>query len=297
MKRPLSMTGFGRGECTGGGRKWTVELRSVNHRYLDIKIRISKKYLVLEERIKKEAASYHARGHIDLCFDVVEESSEGGRLKMDLPLAREYHKCLKILQQEFCPDDGPDLATLTSYRDIITPADEVIDPETINEIWLVAKSALISALRSAAEMRENEGMALKKDLLQRVENFGHTINRIEAYLPGMTGKKEAALKERLNSLLQDFDVDPWRLAQEVAVMVDKLDVSEELVRLRSHMKQFESFLELDEPVGRRIDFLLQEFLREINTIASKINDAETAHLIVDLKSELEKMREQGQNLE
>lgn len=297
MKRPLSMTGFGRGECAGGGRKWTVELRSVNHRYLDIKIRIPKKYLVLEERIKKETASYHARGHIDLCLDVVEESSEGGRLKMDLSLAREYHKCLKILQREFCPSDGPDLATLTSYRDIITPADEVIDPETINEIWLVAKGALISALRSAAEMRENEGRALKEDLLQRVGNFGHTINRIEAYLPGMTGKKEAALKERLNNLLQDFDIDPWRLAQEVAVMADKLDVSEELVRLRSHMKQFEFFLELDEPVGRRIDFLLQEFLREINTMASKINDAETAHLIVDLKNELEKMREQGQNLE
>lgn len=297
MKRPLSMTGFGRGECTGAGKKWIAEVRSVNHRYLSTKIKTPRKYLALEDRIKKEIAFYHTRGHIELFLDVDEGFSEEGRLKIDLALAREYYSCLKAVQQELSLNDSPDLTILAGFRDIITLKEESVVAEEVNKIWPMVKVAIDAALNAAAEMRENEGRALKKELEERVGCFVATLTRIESGLPTVIKRKEMLFKERLDNLLQDVDIDPLRLAQETAVMVEKLDVTEELVRLQSHIKQLQSFLELDEPIGRRMDFLLQEFLREVNTMASKINDAGTAHLLVDLKNDLEKMREQSQNLE
>ncbi len=297
MQRPLSMTGFGRGEAVGNGKKWIVEVRSVNHRFLDVKVRIPRLYSFLEERIKKTVAPFHSRGRIDIFLDVVDEGAESGRLKIDLALAREYYKGLLAIRDDLNLQQEPDLNMLAACRDIIVPADEEPASAKADEIWPTAAVALENALVEAAAMRTQEGQALKEDLLERMQAFGEVVAEVERRLPDIVKKRETTLKDRLDKLLERVDIDPLRLAQEVAIMVDKTDVSEELVRLRSHIRQFGGFLELDEPIGRRIDFLLQEFLRELNTLAAKINDVETAYLVVDLKNEHEKMREQVQNLE
>jgi uncharacterized protein (TIGR00255 family) len=297
MSRPMSMTGFGRGEAIGSGKKWTVEVRSVNHRFLDVKIRMPRLYSFLEERMKKKVALSYSRGHIDVSMDVADEGDEGGRLKIDLALAREYYRSLQAIRNDLHLQQEPDLNMLAAFRDIILPAEEEPASTKIDEIWPAACSALESALDEAAAMRAEEGLAMKQDLQERLQHFDRMIGALEDRIPGIVTQRELALKERLASLLAGVDMDPVRLAQEVAIMVDKSDVSEELVRLRSHIRQCHGFLDLDEPIGRRIDFLLQEFLRELNTIAAKISDVEAAYLVVDLKNEHEKMREQAQNIE
>ncbi len=295
MNRPLSMTGFGRGESTGDGRTWVVELRSVNHRFLDVKIRMPWKYAALEERVKQEVGRYHSRGHIDLTVSVNGTGGEGVRLEANLPLAREYHNCLRQIQQELQLTGVPDLAMVLSCREVIGPAAEV--EEDPDKVWPFINEALASALKGALAMRENEGRTLKADLLHRLETFAGTVARVEQAVPEINRKRRESLKERLDNLLEGVDIDPVRLAQEAAILVDKSDITEEMVRLRSHMDQLAGMLAAAEPVGRKLDFLVQEFLREINTMVSKIGNAAVAHHIVDLKNELEKMREQIQNLE
>jgi uncharacterized protein (TIGR00255 family) len=297
MGKPLSMTGFGRGESNSGGRAWTVELRTVNHRYSDISIKLPRRYFVLEEKIKKEVANYHSRGRVDIFITVVDDEIETTRLKADLGLAREYYNSLKLIGEDLSLTGEPDLTTITSFRDVITSVDDEVGPEIVEQFWPEARKAVIAALEECLAMRQNEGQSLQQDLQSRMEIFEQTVEDIEKSLPQIIEQRQKSLKERLDNLLSGVDIDPMRLAQEVAIMVDKSDVSEEIVRLRSHISQFIHFMDLDEPVGRRLDFLIQEFLREVNTIASKINNADTAHLIVKLKNELEKMREQVQNIE
>ena len=297
MGRPLSMTGFGRGEASNNRVAWIVELRAVNHRYLDISIKLPRQFIGWEDRIKKEISSYHLRGRVDVYVAFNGEGVESVRLNVDLPLARQYISCLKELAGELSIPGEPDLALLASYRDIITQTDEEAGGGIMEELWPVLQEATVAALEECKKMRESEGEILWKDLLYRLDTFALKIKNIEQSLPQIMEKRESLLKERLDILLSGIDIDPVRLAQEVAILVDKSDVSEELVRLQSHIEQFHGFLKLAEPVGRRLDFLVQEFLREVNTIASKINNAETAHMIVGMKNDLEKIREQVQNLE
>ncbi|OGQ96864.1 MAG: YicC family protein [Deltaproteobacteria bacterium RIFOXYD12_FULL_57_12] len=297
MQRPLSMTGFGRGESGGDGNKWVVEFRSVNHRYLDVKIKVPWKYAALEERIKQEIQQYHGRGHVDLFVNVNGADVQSGRLRANLTLAREYYDCLQAIKEELQIADQPDLAMLAAFRDVIILGQEDVVSEDLEMSWQYIREALVAALTNGLTMRENEGSALKEDLLHRLGSFAKTVNGIEAVIPELIRKRQEGLKDRLDNLLKGVDIDPVRFAQEVAILVDKADISEELTRLRSHLRQFEDFLNLGEPVGRRLDFLVQEFLRELNTMAAKVGDTTAAYQIVDLKNELEKMREQVQNLE
>jgi uncharacterized protein (TIGR00255 family) len=297
MANPVSMTGFGRGAAGVNESSWTVELRSVNHRYLDISIKVPRRFLGWDERIKKEISAVHHRGRIDLFITYVDESLEAAKLKADLGLAKEYLRCLNQVADELSVTGEPDLAMLASYRDIISPIEDEVDAESLKEIWPSLQEAIGDSLKECLKMRQSEGETLKIDLLERLSAFQAKVDTIEQSLPLIIEKKEKTLKERLDNLLNGIDIDPMRLAQEVAILVDKSDVTEELVRLRSHLEQFHGFLNIAEPVGRRLDFLVQEFLREVNTIASKINHAETAHLIVGMKNDLEKIREQVQNLE
>ncbi|MGW8287066.1 MAG: YicC/YloC family endoribonuclease [Desulfobulbales bacterium] len=297
MGMTVSMTGFGRGEARGSGCSWIVELRSVNHRYLDISIKSPRRFMAWEERIKKAIASFHVRGRIDVYVSFSDEGIETARLKADLPLAKEYLACLKEIMDELSVPGAPDLAMLASYRDIITPLDGELSGELLEELWTNFNEALQRALNECKRMRQREGEMLQEDLLARLKAFQQKIDTIERSLPQIIEQRESSLKERLDILLSGVDIDPIRLAQEVAILIDKTDVSEEIVRLRSHVEQFKGFLRLDEPIGRRLDFLVQEFLREVNTIASKISDAETAHVSVSMKNDLEKIREQVQNLE
>ena len=293
MKRPLSMTGYGRGEVTGA-KSWSVEIRSVNHKFLDLSIKIPRKYLGLEERIKKEISTHYSRGHVDVYVNPGAEAGDGIRLAANLPLVRDYYHCLEAIRQDLSLGDSPTLAMLQNYKDIIVAHEE---EEDLEAVWPQVSEALGQALTMAQSMRAEEGEALKSELDQRLQGFAQTVEFIAQDVPTIVQRRTEKLKERLAILLQGVDLDPLRLAQEVAIMADKADVTEEVVRLRSHISQFSGFLAADEPVGRRLDFLLQEFLREINTLASKISDAPTAHLTVELKTEVEKLREQIQNIE
>ena len=293
MKRPLSMTGYGRGEAAGA-KSWTVEVRSVNHKFLDLSIKIPRKYLGLEDRIKKEIGAYYSRGHVDVYVNPGAEAGDAIRLAANLPLARNYYQCLETIRQELSLPDAPTLAMIQNYKEIIVAHEE---EEDLEAVWPQVSEALNQALTMAQGMREQEGETLKAELDQRLQEFAKTVEGIAQDVPAIVQRRTEKLKERLAVLLQGVDLDPLRLAQEVAMMADKADVTEEVVRLRSHISQFSGFLAADEPVGRRLDFLLQEFLREINTLASKISDAPTAHLTVELKTEVEKLREQIQNIE
>jgi uncharacterized protein (TIGR00255 family) len=287
------MTGYGRGEVSGT-RSWTVEIRSVNHKFLDLSIKIPRRYLGLEERIKKELGAHYSRGHVDVYVNPGAEAGDAIRLAANLPLARDYYRCLEAIRQDLSLEDHPTLAMIQSYKEVIVAREE---EEDLESVWPSMAEALKQAIAMAQNMRAQEGEALKAELQQRLQGFAETVETIARDVPAIVQRRTEKLKERLAILLQGVDLDPLRLAQEVAMMADKADVTEEVVRLRSHISQFSGFLEADEPVGRRLDFLLQEFLREINTLASKISDAPTAHLTVELKTEVEKLREQIQNIE
>ncbi|MFO7605029.1 MAG: YicC/YloC family endoribonuclease [Desulfurivibrionaceae bacterium] len=295
MSRPLSMTSFGRGQHTANSRAWTVEIRSVNHRFCDIKIRLPRKYGALEERIKKEITASYGRGHVEVNIGYSGEEEGAVLLKTDLALARQYLNCLMELNDELELNSSPDLAMIADYREVISSEDR---EENLDQTWAEGiQPALAAALDECLKMRRTEGAYLKKDLLERLTIITETAGKIELMIPDLIEEKKISLEGRLKEILNSHELDQARLAQEVAVIIDKADVTEELVRLKSHIAQFEKFLDLDESAGRRLDFLLQEFLREINTLASKITNAEVAYLAVEIKNELEKMREQVQNLE
>ena len=295
MKYPVSMTAFGRGEQAAGNIGWTVEIKSVNHRFCDIRLKIPRQYAVLEEKIKKEIIPFYSRGHIEVLATPAPNLAEAKTLTVNLPLARQYYSCLCEIKNDLgLATAGTELALVAAYPNVIFAGDEVEDLEAT---WEVLRQALQQALALTQDMREREGLSLKNDLLSRLDILSATRERISDKIPELTGQKLTALEERIAKLVSDVEIDPGRLAQEIAILADKADVTEELVRLGSHIDQFRHFLEQQEPVGRRLDFLLQEFLREINTMASKISDVAIAHQAVELKNELEKMREQVQNLE
>ncbi len=295
MKYPVSMTAFGRGVSSEQTSGWTVEIRSVNHRFCDIRIKQPRQYAALEEKIKKMITGFYSRGHIDVLVTPPVNLSEAKTLSVNANLARQYHNCLLELQKDLdLPSSGTEIELVANYPNIITANEAHAD---LDEVWLSLEQAVRQALELAQDMREREGKNLKDDLLNRLELLSRTAAQIEEKVPELTEQKQKKLQERIEKLAQGITVEPDRLAQEIAIIADKADVTEELVRLTSHIEQFHHFLDKDEPVGRRLDFLLQEFLREINTMASKISDAGIAHLSVELKNEVEKMREQVQNLE
>ena len=295
MKYPVSMTAFGRGEFSGESGEWTVEIRSVNHRFCDIRIKQPRQYAALEEKIKKLVSASYSRAHIEVLVTPPANLADSKTMSVDIQLARQYRNCLLELRKELhIPESGHELELLANYPNIITTSEEKID---LTEVWQNLEQAVLQALDVAQDMREREGQSLKDDLLSRLYFLSSTTAQIEEKIPELVRLKHKKLQERLEKISEAVTVDPDRLAQEIALIADKSDVTEELVRLTSHIDQFHHFLEKQEPVGRRLDFLLQEFLREINTMASKISDAGIAHLSVDLKNEVEKMREQVQNLE
>lgn len=289
-----SMTGFGRGTAENSGRVWTAEVRCVNNRFLDLKIKLPKGYLALEERIRKLAGEYHQRGRVDMVLSVAGDFSDLVHVKLNPGLAANYRDVLTDLTESFGITGELTAAQLAAYPDVLVREHK---EEDLEKVWPVVEAALSEMFTNCEAMRCQEGQALVDDLSGRLAYFGETVTAIEGAIPQLLASREENLQARLEKLLGNVDLDPVRLAQEVAILADKTDVTEEIVRLRSHIQQFTLFLAEDGAVGRKLDFLIQEFLREVNTIASKINDADIAHLTVDLKSELEKMREQVQNIE
>lgn len=289
-----SMTGFGRGEAETGGRQWVAEIRCVNHRYLDLKIKLPKGYAGLEKQARDMVVSTLQRGRVDVSLTVAGDFSDLQKIEVNSSLASTYRDALAKLGKTLNLEDDTTLSRLASYPDVMLLSKQ---SEDLDAVWPIMKQALGAAVSTCDTMRSQEGDAMAEDLHGRLSSFAELVQRIGDSIPELLERREETLHERLQKLLDNIQLDPGRLAQEVAILADKTDVTEEIVRLESHINQFRSFLEADEATGRKLDFLLQEFLREVNTMASKINDAAIAHIAVDLKAELEKMREQVQNIE
>ena len=292
--RPRSMTGFGRGEASVDGRTWTVEIKTVNHRFLDQRVVLPRGVSGLEEKVRKMIATRLDRGRVEVNIVLQGDTSAGVLLQVNMDLARQYHRCLEEVKSTLELGGEVTIADMLGLRDLISHQEEGLDLE---KEWIVLKKALTPALDECDRMREQEGQTLKQDLRNRLQAFSRLVRTIESNVPDIVQGRTLELKARIEKLLTEVDLDPARLAQEAAFMADKADVTEEIVRLRSHIDQFETFLDSDEPVGRRLDFLLQEFLREVNTLASKISNGTIAHLGVEMKNEIEKLREQVQNIE
>ena len=292
--RPRSMTGFGRGEAAGEGRAWVAEVRTVNHRFLDQRVILPRLFAALEEPAKKMVAAALDRGRVDVTFSLLGLSAAVPQLVVNESVARQYHRCLQQLIGDYGLAGAVSLSDMLTFRDVVTLEEQRPDMDTE---WLLISQALAAALIDCDIMREKEGQSLQADLLNRLEKFAGIVDQIENRIPEVQSQRQADLRSRVGKLLDGLDLDPIRLAQETAIMADKSDVTEEITRLGSHIAQFRAFLVSDEPVGRRLDFLLQEFLREVNTLSSKIASASIAHMGVEMKNEIEKLREQVQNIE
>ena len=294
-----SMTGYGRAEGRHKSTPITVEVRSVNHRHSEVVAKLPRVLQAHEDRIRNLVQAHVARGRVDVAVNFSGERDPGRGLVLDRPLARRYLALLKELQRELGLKGTPDVALLAGFRDIIKPAELAVeDPHAVR----AAEKVLEQALKALDRMRRHEGRTLERDLLTRLQEIMGHLRAIRLRLPAIVQERQARLQERVNRLLESAGggkdgVDQGRVAQEVALLADRSDVSEELTRLDSHLDQFRHFLRKSVPVGRSLDFLLQEMNREVNTIGSKVGDTAVTQEIVALKAEFEKIREQVQNVE
>ncbi|MCM0084327.1 YicC family protein [Geomonas sp. Red32] len=289
-----SMTGYGKGEAAYAGGRITVEVRCVNHRYGEITIKLPRALMQFENELKKRVAERLSRGKIEVYIQV-EGGTSLGMPTANLPLARAYYKAFGSIREALGMAEEVKLALIAGQRDVITVASES-DAE-LTEIPGELTAALNDALGRVDTMRTFEGESLMADFVKRRATLRQLIAQVAERAPSVVSEYAAKLKERVGLLCSDNNVPEDRLALEVAVLADKCDITEELVRLESHLRQFDETLEKSEPVGRKLDFLLQEINREVNTIGSKANDAKIAASVVELKAELEKIREQVQNIE
>nr|WP_284694783.1 YicC/YloC family endoribonuclease [Geomonas sp. Red32] len=288
------MTGYGKGEAAYAGGRITVEVRCVNHRYGEITIKLPRALMQFENELKKRVAERLSRGKIEVYIQV-EGGTSLGMPTANLPLARAYYKAFGSIREALGMAEEVKLALIAGQRDVITVASES-DAE-LTEIPGELTAALNDALGRVDTMRTFEGESLMADFVKRRATLRQLIAQVAERAPSVVSEYAAKLKERVGLLCSDNNVPEDRLALEVAVLADKCDITEELVRLESHLRQFDETLEKSEPVGRKLDFLLQEINREVNTIGSKANDAKIAASVVELKAELEKIREQVQNIE
>jgi uncharacterized protein (TIGR00255 family) len=290
----FSMTGFGRSELKQNGLEVQVEIRSLNHRFLEVEIRAPKHVLVFEQEIKDLVRSHLSRGRVNVTIAAKGEEEPTAGLAVDKALAATYIRLLRELQKELKLEGGIKLEQLLTLPDIITY--ESTKPAESN-IWAPLKQAIEMALQDLKNMRLKEGEEIKKDLQSRILGIDAIIKSIEEHSKNKSAQALERLKERVSSLLKLEGLDAGRLEMEVALMADKLDVTEECTRFKSHNALFLDYLENGKSEGRKLNFLLQEMHREANTIGAKANDAAIAHYVVEIKEEVEKLREQVQNLE
>ncbi len=290
-----SMTGFGRGSGSFGGLDFTIDIKSVNHRFFDFSARIYKDYAFLEEPIKKRIAESVTRGKIDVFFHTEKSSTETElTATVDQNLVRAYLDAAELLHQNFQVHNNLDASQLLRMPDVLTITQPEISDEDVKAAVL---AGVDRALDSFLLMRETEGAKLKKDLLENLQFIANAVKEIEKLAPASVDAYRSRLEEKIRETLSDHNVDESRLLTEVAIFADKVAVDEETIRLRSHLSQFEALLEQGGPIGKKLDFLVQEMNREINTTGSKCNSIEITRIVVDVKSCIEKIREQIQNVE
>ena len=289
------MTGFGRSEVVTDERKITIELKSVNHRYLDLSIKMPKKLSFLEGSIRNLMKTYIQRGKVDVYITYEDYTINNGTLKYNKELAAEYIACLKQIQQYFDLDYDIKVSTLSRYPDILTMEEQSVDEE---ELWSILEPPVREACEKFVQTRTQEGHNLEKDLLEKLDGLDKKVTRIEERSPEVVNAYRTKLEAKVSELLEDTQIDDNRIAAEVILFSDKICNDEETVRLHSHVKNMKKMLTTEtEGIGRKLDFMAQEMNREANTILSKSSDMEISDIAIDLKTEIEKIREQIQNIE
>lgn len=290
-----SMTGFGRCEISEGDRKFTVEMKGVNHRYLDMSIRMPKKLNFFETAIRSLLKQSVQRGKVDIFITYEDLSESQVSLKYNETLAGEYLKYFQQMQETFGLENDVRVSHLSRCPEVLTMEEQAVDEE---ELWNELKKALSGAISQFVETRSTEGENLKKDLLEKLDDMLMLTEQIEKRSPQIIAEYREKLETKVKELLEDTQIEESRIAAEVVMFADKICTDEEIVRLRSHIVHMKETLKSDENgIGRKLDFIAQEMNREANTILSKANDLETSNVGIDLKTEIEKVREQIQNIE
>ena len=288
-----SMTGYGRAKLSKDDREYQIEIKSVNHRYLDISVRIPKQLSYLEETIKKEIAKKVKRGKIDVFVTFENNSLEGKEIKINTELAKAYIDELKKLAEKENILSDIQVTEISKYPDVLNIQSSQ-DGEKITEEVL---ETITIATDNLVQMRETEGNKISEDLLKRLNIINKKVEEIAKLSTGLIEEYVVKLEERINEILKNQEIDKTRLAQEVVIYADKCSIEEEVTRLNSHISQFKNLLNSNEAIGKKLDFIIQEMNRETNTIGSKANNLEITNGVIDIKTEIENIREQVQNIE
>ncbi len=288
------MTGYGRGVKSTLAYSITIDLKSINHRYLEMYFKIPRLYSFLEDKLRRDLTGKISRGKIEATVTIEKFLSEEITVKLNRPLLTSYFTAIAELTNEFKVQGAPDLTTILNLPDVMQTVQPAEDQE---QLEVLAEEVLNEAINNLLKMRCMEGRQLVKDLHVKLENLKEFHKQLIGVTPEMVSEYRLRLIKRIQELTEGIDVDPNRLATEVALFADKSDITEELVRIDSHLQQIYKTLEVDEPIGRKLDFIIQELNREINTIGSKGNDLKISQIVIQFKSELEKIREQIQNIE
>lgn len=289
-----SMTGFGRSEITENNRKFTVEMKSVNHRYLDVNIKMPKKLNFFESAIRGELKNYISRGKVDMFITYEDFAEATTNVHYNKELAGEYLTYLRQMAQDFGLEDDIRVSSLSKYPEVFTMEEVNVDEE---ELWKELQKAIHQAAQSFVQTRITEGENLKNDLIGKLDGMLKLVDFIAERSPGILAEYRTKLEDKVRELLADNTVDEGRLLTEVTIFADKICVDEEIVRLRSHIESTKNALMEGGSIGRKLDFIAQEMNREANTILSKANDLEVSNCAIELKTEIEKVREQIQNIE
>ena len=288
-----SMTGYGRGNIYKNEREYQIEIKSVNHRYLDISAKMPRQLSYLEDAIKKEIASKVKRGKIDVFITFNNNSLEGRTIKINTELAHAYIEELKRLSEKEKILSDIQVTEISKYPDVLNIQNEQDDDKIKEELIEV----LNDAIENFISMRQTEGSKISEDLLKRLDYIEVKVNEISKLSTGLIEEYVVKLETRIKEILKDQEIDKQRLAQEVVIYADKCSVEEEITRLNSHILQFKNLLNSEEAVGKKLDFIVQEMNRETNTIGSKANNLDITNRVIDLKTEIENIREQIQNIE
>ena len=289
-----SMTGYGKSTLEINSRKYQVEIKSLNHRYLDISIRMPKQLSYLEETIKQQISSKISRGKIDVFISWENNSIEGRTIKINTALAKAYIEELRKLAKEENLSDNIEVNDIAKYPNVLIVQENQEDETIKNEIIEVVNKAV----NNLVEMKQNEGIKIAEDLQKRLDYIQEEVNKVKEFSTGLINEYIVKLEERIKELLpNNQEIDKNRLMQEIVIYADKCSIEEEVTRLNSHIGQFKEFLKSDETVGKKLDFIIQEMNRETNTIGSKSNNLNITNGVIDMKTEIENLREQVQNIE
>lgn len=289
-----SMTGFGRSEVSEGNRKFTVEMKTVNHRYLDVTVKMPKKLNMFESAIRNELKNHIQRGKVDIFISYEDMSENNVMIKYNHDIAAEYMKYLNAMAEEFGLDNDVRVSTLSRYPEVLSMEEQNTDEE---EMWKLLQKAVATAAEGLAESRVREGENLKADLMEKLDDMQKNVEFIAERSPQIVAEYRQKLSDKVHELLAGVAVDENRIATEVTIFADKICVDEEMVRLRSHIETVRKALTDGGSIGRKLDFLAQEMNREANTILSKANDLTVSDCGIELKTTIEKIREQIQNIE